>query len=139
MDYRQFLHLKTIVESWFFSSERRKPEAATRRWQKSLQGLGLAYSHPQRMFTKVPKQRSGTIDGVSYALDTVTKEPNLSSPLNHPEVAGNLTTSTLYGLLINYVAKDIVLSPKLRFSTLFRIPSTLPDCGIQNSLHKSLI
>lgn len=113
VDYRQFLHLKTIVESWFFPSEWRKREATTIRWQKSLQGIRLAYSHPQRKFTKVPKQRSGTIGSTSYALDTVTKEPNLSSPLNYPEVSGNLTTSTYYGLLINYVARDIVLYPKL--------------------------
>lgn len=130
VDYRQFLHLKTIVDSWFFPSERRRRETATRRWQKLLQGLRLANSHPQRKFTKVPKQRSGAIGGTSYAPDTVTKGPDLSSPLTTQKSQATwLQAHTVDYLLTIWKGTSSCLQ---NFLILFRIPSTLPVCGIRN-------
>jgi hypothetical protein len=48
VDYRQFLHLGTIVESRIFASRRMLKVENAKRWQKLLQNMCLVYTHPER-------------------------------------------------------------------------------------------
>ena len=135
MDYRQFLHLETIVESRISASRRMLKVENAKRWQTLLQNICLVYTHPER---SSPSSNGGGGVGIgdtSHMLDTLTK---FSLFPHYPEIIDNLTISTYCGLLISYMPMTApCLQNLISFKHLFGSLSSLPVCDIKNPLHKS--